>query len=396
MATINVQPHRGPRAKGPETLGDQAITDIVYGRTLTDARKVLAKRFGVAERRIDEIWREYYGGTTLKHAKNGLKKQPPCAQRDVPQVVPRNSVQVLPDGTRILKTVRGTYTLKKPASAAGGEPRTAEIVDKIAAGEPELELEAVGTGAPADISDNDAAKIVAGQVLAGNNNPELLAVLDRLAELGENMSRTTELLVKQAREKARNKRLGAAIVPKQKNSARDIERSYDLGKSGYDDASSESDSAAEYDDETSYESSDGGLDNVEYVDAPSWAPPSRASSVLDKQRIRFRDEDSEAMDHDDGLLERTTGRKGRAEPVYSAVARRPVRAAGQANTSGTSGSRQQVQPTQRDTRERPVQQNSSNYGSQFSAGPRERIQANSAGPQGFGQDQWRAGLKRPP
>lgn len=166
--------------KGPATLTADVIADIVNNRPLKGGRKILADKYGISEKRVLNIWKDYYGGTTLKDHASGLKKP-----------LPVDAVKTSDITTRKFKSERGLYTAKEPKIMDKPDAK-AKVVRKVA---PQRKL-AVGNDLDLDNVESmtDAqARIINGEVLSGNNSPELLQAI---ASLIENNHHITERMVK--------------------------------------------------------------------------------------------------------------------------------------------------------------------------------------------------------
>jgi hypothetical protein len=170
--------------KGPAVLTIDVITDIVNGRKLTSARKTLAERHGISENRVNSIWKEYYGGTTLKHFESGLKKQIPTTRADSDEA-----------HTRKYKSERGVYTAKDPKVLDSADAK-AKVVRKVAP-QKKIKTRDLDLDNVEDMDDNDA-EIIAGEVVNGNNSVELMAAMTELIESNKHLSATAVMSLKQA------------------------------------------------------------------------------------------------------------------------------------------------------------------------------------------------------
>lgn len=157
--------------KGPERLSPVVVKDIIESRGISGARTELAKKYGISETRVGRLWIEYYGGGKLSDFKSGIKKPLPTEPINNADITVRN-----------LKTSRGEYVVREPKVEKIDSKKDAQMrakptrVYKPSANELILDESAVD-----DISDHDAA-VIAGEIGAGNNNPELIEVFNRLIE----------------------------------------------------------------------------------------------------------------------------------------------------------------------------------------------------------------------
>jgi len=166
--------------KGPAVLTADIIADIVDNRPLKGGRKILADKYGISEKRVLNIWKDYYGGTTLKDHAGGLKKP-----------LPTTEIKTADITTRKFKSERGLYTAKEPKimdkpDAKAKSVRRVAPQRKVAVGA-DLDLDNI-----AEMTDAQA-KIINGEVLSGNNSPELLQAIASLIESNHNI---TERMVK--------------------------------------------------------------------------------------------------------------------------------------------------------------------------------------------------------
>ena len=170
--------------KGPERLPPEAVKDIVESRAISGARKELAKKYGISETRVNRLWLEYYGGGKLSDYKSGLKKPLPTE--------PVNTADIT---VRRIKTARGEYTAREPKIEKINAKTDAKLrAAPVRALKPIRELNVNESDIDA-ISDVDA-EIIAGEIGAGNNNPELMDLFGRLLE---SRDRDTEYLYRLAK-----------------------------------------------------------------------------------------------------------------------------------------------------------------------------------------------------
>lgn len=157
-------------------LGSSEVAAIVNRRKEKGALNVLAKEYGISARRVQDIWREYYGGTTLADAAGGVKKPLPAAglpaepsigQRRAGKFVADAPPQMVPAvGPLKARPVRVVQPKVGPANT-----RTLPVVYEQ---EPEL-LEG---GEP--LSPQDLAILGGASLEAGNNSRDLLEAVKRL------------------------------------------------------------------------------------------------------------------------------------------------------------------------------------------------------------------------
>jgi hypothetical protein len=168
--------------KGPPVLTADVIEDIVLSRTgenlpeegRKNPRRFLAQKYGVSEKRIVNIWIDYYGGSTLKHHASGLKKPLPTA-----------AVKTADLTMRKFKSERGVYSARDPKIVEKADIRAIpvrKVVPMRKVKTPDLDLENT-----ADMTDQEA-DIIQGEVLAGNNNPELLTAIAQLIKHNSNIT----------------------------------------------------------------------------------------------------------------------------------------------------------------------------------------------------------------
>lgn len=170
--------------KGPERLAPDVVKDIIESRGISGARKTLAKKYGISETRVGRLWVEYYGGGKLSDYKSGIKKPLP--------VEPINNSDIT---VRNLKTVRGEYKVREPKVEKIDPKKDAKsraAPTKVYRPSRDLVIDDTEID---NITDQDA-EIIAGEIGAGNNNPALIDVFNRLIE---SRDRDTEYLYKLAK-----------------------------------------------------------------------------------------------------------------------------------------------------------------------------------------------------
>ena len=309
------QPIAGPIApKGPLILAPDVIKDIVENRTIKDASRVLAAKHGISSERVRKIWYEYYGGTTLAHAKNGLVKKLP-------------TVGVARDATskRRVRGVTGTFAVREPKIATAAEKKKdiasrANPVRKLAREEPEVDLELTDTGLAT--MDDTEAEILAGEVDAGNNSDMLLAAINALVLTNRNLTDVTKRHLRAAYNRgvvARGKERRAKYSDNDNSCA----------------SASETETEAESDREESYDTDDASS----YSDAEGGEGP-RGGAVFGQTSVpyqvprpgvrEYRDSNMVGREGNGSLQRadvgggqlgaRPAGSEARARPVYRTVA----------------------------------------------------------------------------
>jgi len=162
--------------KGPPVLTPTEIKDIVESRPLAHSRAELAKKYGISINRVSNIWKEYYGGSTLNDYKSGLKKDLPLADVKTADITHRK-----------FKSERGTYMAKEPKVVAESNDSTlrAKVVRKqLPAKKKHIDLDLDNVE---DMGDTEA-QIMAGEINAGNNSAELLDAIAAMLEHNQNIS----------------------------------------------------------------------------------------------------------------------------------------------------------------------------------------------------------------
>lgn len=180
MADVEKKQNKGQiKKKGPAILPHAVIHDIITNRALPKARAAMAAKHGISEARVNNLYREYYGGTTLADYKTGLKKPIPADTAGIP------------GENRQAKTPRGKYSAAEPKLRADARaaPRVIKKPIRGEARSDELELERLGD-LPAGAL-NQQANIIAGQIQAGNNNADLVDAIHELIENNKLLSRAT-------------------------------------------------------------------------------------------------------------------------------------------------------------------------------------------------------------
>lgn len=316
--------------KGPERLPPEAVKDIIESRAIPGARKALAQKHGISETRIGRLWVEYYGGGKLSDYKSGIKKPLPEA--------PINNADIT---MRRIKTARGEYMAKDPKfekidpkADARKKIRPARVLRPI------KELN-VNEGDADNISDMDA-EIIAGEIGAGNNNPELLDLFDRLLE---SKDRDTEYLYRLAKRGM-------------KKSFIDTESDYD--PTSIEEPTDDDDSTATYSNKKNDRERAHGLAEV-----PSGTSGrgSTAGMVLRNSNIQSV-ERLHSEPREDTL--RSTGDRARAQPVLAGYPEAPSRGPQQVPTSQYPRYEPQVYHPEHNPRQERVQQDNARNNNQCS------------------------------
>lgn len=164
--------------KGPVILPASAIKDIVDSRGLTNSRHILSEKYGISKARVDRVWKEYYGGSTLADYKTGLKKE-----------LPVNPVNMNEVAIRHYKTARATYAVKEPKVIGESADAKAKSIRQ----HPAVKKQQISATKDLDLDHPEAmgdneAQIMAGEVQAGNNSNELLAAMAEMLEHNQNIS----------------------------------------------------------------------------------------------------------------------------------------------------------------------------------------------------------------
>jgi hypothetical protein len=156
--------------KGPERLAPEVVKDIIESRGAKNARKELAKKYGISETRVGRLWVEYYGGGKLSDFKSGIKKPLPTE--------PINNADIT---IRHIKTERGEYKVKEPKVEKIDPKKDAKQRAKPTRVYKPVKDLILNESAVDEISDRDA-ELIAGEIGAGNDNPQLVDIFNRLIE----------------------------------------------------------------------------------------------------------------------------------------------------------------------------------------------------------------------
>lgn len=339
--------------KGPAVLTANQIKDIVESRPVPDARKKMAAKYGISVVRVTNLWKQYYGGSTLKDYASGLKI-----------ALPTESIKTADINMRKFKSERGVYTAKEPKSIAQKAVSVRKLNPNLAAKQnwrqdaesKSSDLELI----PEEVTNEDA-EIMAGEVTAGNNNEELLETIYEVLEHNHNLSTHAISALENALDVvSRNKYMKSRYNNKK------------LDESDY---------------ESNYESDN--IDDDSTVDWKKKKSPfepkindKNAGRESDKIRHEVREEFANSPDsgvqHSPAVLlapgganrlvgsntmgknlwEGSSGLGARAQPIYRTVGAADVREE-QANTGQTSGRQPQIPQTEYDPRQRFIQPHNS-------------------------------------
>lgn len=347
--------------KGPAILSPTEIKDIVESRAEKGARKDLAKKYGISEKRVLTIWKEYYGGGTLKDYASGLKKE-----------LPNSDVKTKDINMRRIKTERAQYSAKEPKVKDLDKPDTrASSIRKIPVKiDRELQLD------PKTMDDHDA-EVVAGQIQAGNDSSELIAVMTELINSNKQLSESAIKSLKLAREtvKKRNKNTSDNIYSQSENDTDDSTTIYKPKKKQTKFVSPD---ISEYTEESEYETeSEEGDRFIQYANDISGArrkdariDDSRCNAAISIPIQRVPDMDRH-MEFDQGLRLRPTGHTGRAKPIYKTGGERAEYDEESGYNFEDSRYEQEIPSVKHNSRKNAVQSNNSHFNNKFNKEPRE-------------------------
>ncbi len=342
--------------KGPTHLSPAQIKDIVESRPNPHARDEMSKKHGISVNRVGNIWKDYYGGTTLKDYKSGLKKE-----------LPTDIVKTADITTRRFKSERGQYSAKDPkvidhANAkaqairrVAAMPSSQKKVNAQTAGAHDLDLDNTD-----DMGDNEA-QILAGEVSAGNNSSELLAAIQMMLEHNQNISDRAVTALEKA--------LKAAHKSKGNNYNTDTDyETTDIDESTNDDSTvaykkpanprarpqsrGQSNRPSEGYSEEPSRYGNGECDQEYYGDDIQCQP---AVAVHQNSAVRLARPNTQR----EGLWEDTTGSGTRAQPVYRTERNRPPANTDeeQSRAYQNNRSKPEVSTAEHDPRQRGLQQN---------------------------------------
>lgn len=168
--------------KGPAKLPITMIKDIVNNRGIPKARQVLAKKHGISEHRVDNVWKEYYGGKLLEDYKTGLKKPLPDAET------------VAKGPTREVKVGSKKIIVEEPTVRAHAARKLDPSQKKIVTPTPELDIDNL------DSADDTTADIISGEIQQGNDNEDLISAMYELIESNKNLSESARVNLESARD----------------------------------------------------------------------------------------------------------------------------------------------------------------------------------------------------
>jgi hypothetical protein len=242
--------------KGPKILTAEVIVDICRNRDLIGARPKLAKKHGISTKRIDTVWRKYYGGTTLADFKSGLKCHLPDTET-TPTVTSIN--------TRKVRTSKYELSAKEPENARASVQRKIDKLKK----EPVLNLDEVN---------DQTAEIVAGEIEAGNDSKDLIDAMYKLMESNQQLSESAYRSLESAMEFHKN-----SLVKMSKIAKKNKNQNIDAVLNGYD--STVQTDAEDNIAETSNEETDESADYAENEQYEQNAEKRRESAGHSSRRI---------------------------------------------------------------------------------------------------------------
>lgn len=161
----------------------EEIADIVNSRKIHKARQVLSKKYNVSEKRIMNVWREYYGGHTLKDCVNGLIKPLP----DTKQKLAGDSAY------RKTKGKRGEYSVPEPKVKHEDPPKAKAKTRRVLLNKPES-------------LDQEAIEVLEGEIGAGNDSQDIKMALAELAGQNRMLSEAALESIKAIKATAKNSR----------------------------------------------------------------------------------------------------------------------------------------------------------------------------------------------
>ena len=377
-------PHGPPnkfihQLKGPAHLTPVEIKDILESRPKKFARKMMADKYGISEKRVVNLWKSYYGGNgTMQDYSTGLKKE-----------IPNTNVQTSDINLRKIKTERGTYSAKEPKAKELDKPSTrAAPVRKMPASH--VRPKSTDLNLDIDTMTDDDAQIIAGEISAGNNNSELIDVMTQLIKSNKKLSKTALTSLKMAQASYTRSRHGAG-----RNSTSFYSES-DIGETDNDDSTvytSETKHSGSGPrpltkqkyvarDSTRSESSESNSDS-EFEDRRNTAGrrdrdnigkcrvDDHGSGSADSVRLQRLPDMDRYMELDKGLRVRAPGSSGRARPIYKTERERPELSPESTDYLEDSGHEQEVHPAKYNPRKGPVQQDNPRVGDQLSSKPRQ-------------------------
>ncbi len=315
--------------KGPEVLTPAQIKDIVESRPNHNSRKLMADKYGISVLRVTNIWKQYYGGATLKDYGTGIKR-----------ALPNGDVRTADLTLRKFRSERGTYLAKEPKIVDNTTAKAAPIrklaPKKILGSLPEdgegVDLDLHNT---AQMGDNEA-QILAGEMRAGNDNEELLTAVYDLLEHNQNISDRAISALESA--------LKTAIKKGNKNSR----ARYSEEESNYSDSNIETDnddSTATYKNASSTNKSRRGVeghrdDNDEHRETYRESPTRVRSTVGVPENSGTRLVGDPQLGQD--IRKTSPGSRTRAQPVYRTVHNGNTRGQEQGNPNSASRSESKI------------------------------------------------------
>lgn len=173
--------------KGPAILPQEVIKDILENRCKKGARKALAEKYGISEKRVSLLWAAYYGGATLKDYASGLKKP-----------IPESGEQTSNITTRKVKSAIAQYSAAEPATQELERSKRANYTRKIKVSPRELNLD------PQSMTDADI-EIAASEISAGNNSKQMIDALVELVSSNRQLSESALQSIKLAKKSLKTK-----------------------------------------------------------------------------------------------------------------------------------------------------------------------------------------------
>lgn len=351
--------------KGPAVLTIDVITDIINGRKGVSARKVLAERHGISENRVNSIWKEYYGGTTLKDFESGLKKP-------IPDV--RLRADVDEPHTRKYKSERGVYTARDPKVIDSADAK-AKAVRKVAPQRKvkhDLDLDAI-----AEMDDNDA-EIIAGEVTNGNDSAILMSAIAELIDSNKHLSAAAIKSLKQAQLYAR-KNYKSYDIESETDDDSTAPRLRAHHESDYETISEEGSGSEGYSDPglQVYNQRQGVSERVHKEYTRQHYNNSPAMVIRENSNLRL----ARPMEVSEQNGVRSAGHNSRAQPIYRTDRESDICAPGsqQANYVQTAGSKSAVSGAQYNKSQVRVQQDYAHDNNQQYSQPNESVGLSSTG-----------------
>lgn len=140
---------------------------------------MLSAKYGVSTNRIADIWKEYYGGTTLPEARKGLKKELPITTG-----TSTTKKYVTPFATYSVKPSKAV-PLNNPLKSTRASLAGMSIVNTPL--KPTPEDKELDITSPESMTDREA-QILVGQVEAGNDSPDVMQTIAQLIDLNTQLA----------------------------------------------------------------------------------------------------------------------------------------------------------------------------------------------------------------